>query len=432
MYRLDKWFPDIRFPRMALIRQNIPSPRLDDFLSEIRRELRRIGLDSKIKPGMRIAITAGSRGIAHYPEILATIVDEVKKVGGIPFLVPAMGSHGGATVEGQLEVLRELGITSDSVGAPILATMEVEEVGRIDGAIPVYVDKYAAKADGIIVVGRVKPHTDFKDRIESGLMKMMAIGLGKQKGAETIHMYKSEGYHRLIPLAAKLIMEKLPILFGLAIVENAFHEIAIVKAIEPKDIEEEEAKLLEKAKELLARIPFKDIDVLIIDEIGKDISGAGMDTNVIGRFWLPGESDPRTPSIKVIVVLDLTEKSRGNAVGIGLADITTEKLVRKIDYRATFINALTSGHTITAKIPIFLPTDRDAIAAALHLCRPIDPMEAKVVRIKNTLELERIWISESLYYMAMKDPMLRDRIQVLKEPEDIMFDEQGNILPKHY
>jgi len=429
---LTVWFPEIKFPRMALIRQIIDSPKLDDFVSEIRRELGRIGLRSMVKPGMRIAITAGSRGIAHYPEILATIVDEVRKAGGIPFLIPAMGSHGGATVEGQLEVLRELGITPDRVGAPILATMEVEEVGRIDGGIPVYVDKYAVKADGIIVVGRVKPHTDFKDRIESGLMKMMAIGLGKHKGAETIHMYKSEGYHRLIPLAARLIMEKLPILFGLAIVENAFHEIAIVKAIEPKDIEEEEAKLLEKAKELLARIPFKDIDVLIVDEIGKDISGAGMDTNVVGRFWLPGESDPRTPSIKVIVVLDLTEKSHGNAVGIGLADITTEKLVRKIDYRSTFINSLTSGHTITAKIPIFLPTDRDAVAAALYLCRPIDPREARVVRIKNTLELERIWISESLYDLVVKDPMFKGRIEVLKEPEDMVFDEHGDILPKHY
>lgn len=381
---------------------------------------------------MRIAITAGSRGVAYYPEILATVVDEVKRVGGIPFLIPAMGSHGGATAEGQLEVLRELGITPDSVGAPILSTMEVEEVGRIDGGIPVYVDKYAVKADGIIVVGRVKPHTDFKDRIESGLMKMMAVGLGKHKGAETIHMYRSEGYHRLIPLAAKLIMEKLPILFGLAIVENAFHEIAVVKAIEPGDIEEEEARLLERAKELLARIPFKDIDVLIVDEIGKEISGAGMDTNVVGRFWLPGESDPRTPNIRFIVVLDLTERSHGNAVGIGLADITTEKLVRKIDYRATFINALTSGHTITAKIPIFLPTDRDAIAAALYLCRPIDPMEAKVVRIRNTLELERMWVSESLYDIVVEDPTFKGRIQILREPEDMIFDDYGGILPKHY
>lgn len=429
---MNAWFPEARFPRMALIRQRIASPKLEDFVSEIRCELRRIGLADKVKPGMRIAITAGSRGIAHYPEILATVVEEVRKAGGNPFLVPAMGSHGGATAEGQLEVLRELGITPDSVGAPILATMEVEEVGRIDGSIPVYVDRYASKADGIIIVGRVKPHTDFKDRIESGLMKMMAIGLGKQKGAETIHMYKSEGYHRLIPAAARLIMEKLPILLGLAVVENAFHEIAIVKAIEPKDIEEEEAKLLEKAKELLARIPFKDIDVLIIDEIGKDISGAGMDTNVVGRFWLPGENDPRTPNIKVIVVLDLTEKSHGNAVGIGLADITTERLVRKIDYRSTFINALTSGHPITAKIPIFLPSDRDAIAAALHLCRPIDPMEAKIVRIKNTLELERMWISESLYERVKRDPELGGKIEILREPEDIRFDEKGNLLHGYY
>jgi len=420
-------FPTIALPRMAEVRQKIPSPKLDDFVSEIRRELQRAGLKDKIKPGAKIAVTAGSRGVAHYAEILATVVDEVRKAGGEPFLIPTMGSHGGATPEGQIEVLKSLGITSEAVGAPIRATMEVDFVGRLRNGNPVYVDRNAMKADGIIVVGRVKPHTDFKGEIESGLMKMIVIGLGKQKGAEMIHRFQSEGYHKLLPEAARLIMKKAPIVLGLAAVENAYHETAIVEAIEPEDIESEEVKLLEKAKALLGRIPFKEIDVLIVDEIGKEISGAGMDTNVVGRFWLPGEYEPLAPDIRRIVVLDLTEGTHGNAIGIGLADITTQKLVSKIDYPSTFVNALTGGHPIVAKTPIFLPSDRDAITIALHTCGPIDPQEARVVRIKNTQELGRLWISESLYKTVKAEPELRERLEVIGEPREMQFDVLGNL-----
>jgi len=412
---------------MVGVQQKIPSPRIEDYVSAIRDELRKKNLHSRIKPGWRIAITAGSRGIAHYPEILATVVDEVKRAGGEPFLIPAMGSHGGATPEGQLLVLKSLGIAPETVGAPIYSSMEVDEVGRLDNGTTVYVDRIALKADGIIVVGRVKPHTDFKGKIESGLMKMMAIGLGKQKGAEMIHWYQSEGYHKLIPAAAKLIMKKAPILLGLAIVENASQEITIVKALAPEEIEHEEMKLLEKAKELLARLPFKEIDVLIVDEIGKDVSGVGMDTNVIGRFWLPGESDPRTPKIKRIVVLDLSEETHGNAIGIGLADLTTKRAVSKIDYDTTFVNCLTAGSLETGRIPVFLPNDRDAIATALRTCAPIDPRKAKVVRIRNTLEVERFWISESLAEMVKSDRELSERIELLSEPRELQFDVLGTL-----
>lgn len=415
-------------PRMVEVRQRMPSPRVKDLTSEIRKELRRVGLSRRIRAGARIAITAGSRGISHYPEILATVADEVRRVGGEPFIVPAMGSHGGATAEGQVEVLRSLGITEENIGAPILATMEVEEVGRLENGVPVYMDRYALNSDGIIVVNRVKPHTDFKGKIESGLMKMMVIGLGKRKGAQMIHRFQAEGYHRLIPEAARLIIKRAPIILGLAIVENAYHEVAIVKAIEPERIEEEEVKLLREAKRLLARIPFKELDVLIIDEIGKEISGTGMDTNVVGRFWIPGESDPEAPYIKRIVVLDLSERTRGNALGIGLADLTTERAVSKIDYQATFANALTSGWVEIAKTPVFLPNDREAIATALRICGPVEPSEAKVVRIKNTLELEKLWISESLYKVVKEDPKLRERLEVLGEPEEMEFDESGNLL----
>lgn len=415
------------FPRMAKVRQKIEAPKLEDFVSEIRNELRRAGIQELVKPGAEICITAGSRGIANIPEIIATVVDEVKKCGGKPFIIPAMGSHGGGTPKGQIEVLEHLGITPETVGAPIRATMEVVEIGRLENGTPVYIDKYAAQSDGIIVVGRVKPHTDFKDRIESGLMKMMVIGLGKQKGAEMIHRYQAEGYHKLLPEAAKLIMKNSPVILGLAVVENARHEIAIVRALRPEEIEEEEPKLLEKAKDLMARIPFKEIDLLIVDEMGKNISGTGMDTNVTGRFWVPGEHEPRAPKIKRIVVLDLTEETYGSAVGIGLADLTTQKLVSKIDYQATFLNALTAGWPETAKIPPFLPSDRDAIAVALQLCGPVDPKDAKVVRIKNTLELEEFWISESLVKLVKEDPELREKIEILEEPKEMQFDILGTL-----
>ncbi len=420
-------FPQIVLPRMVEVRQTVPAPKLEDFVSEIRKELGRAKLSERVRPGAKIAITAGSRGIAHIQQVLATVVDEVRAAWGDPFLIPAMGSHGGATPEGQIAVLKSLGVTPETVGAPILATMEVSFVGRLGNGTPVYVDRNAMQADGIIVVGRVKPHTDFKDKIESGLMKMIVIGLGKQKGAEMIHRFKSEGYHKLLPEAARLIMKKAPIILGLGVVENARHEIAIVKAIEPKDIEAEEMELLEKAKGLLARIPFKDMDVLIIDEIGKEISGTGMDTNVVGRFWLPGEHDPQAPNINIIVVLDLTEDTHGNAIGIGLADLTTQRLVSKIDYPSTFVNALTGTHPLPGKTPISLPSDRDAITAALHICGPIDPKEAKVVRIKNTQYLERFWISESLRKTVEADEELREKLEIVGEPREMQFDVLGTL-----
>lgn len=412
-------------PKMVKIRQKMPTMKVDDLVNTIRNELRLAGLYQKVHRGTRVAITAGSRGIASYPLIMTTIVEEVKRAGGEPFLIPAMGSHGGATSEGQLEILRSLGITPDSVCAPICSSMDTEELGKLEDGQPVYVDKMALSADGIIVVNRVKPHTDFKDRIESGLMKMMAIGMGKRKGAEMIHRYQSEGYHKRIPTVARLIIDKAPILLGLAIVEDAHHEVAVAKALKPEEIDVEEAKLLEKAKGLTAKIPFKEIDVLIVDEIGKNISGVGMDTNVIGRFWIPGESMPDAPKIKRIVVLDLSDESHGNATGIGLADITTTKLANKIDLRATATNCLTASWPELGKIPIHLPDDFEAILAALHACGPIDSKRAKIVRIKNTLELDQMLISENLYELIMSDPNLSRRLEVLGEPTEMLFDSLG-------
>ena len=422
-------FPEIILSKMVEVYQKIESPKIEDFTSEIKKQLDKAGLPKIIKRGAKIAITAGSRGISHYQEILATVVDEVKKAGGEPFIIPAMGSHGGATPEGQVAILKSLGITPEIIGAPIRASMEVQEIGRLENGSPVFVDRIALKSDGIIVVNRVKPHTEFKDNIESGLMKMMTIGLGKQKGAETVHRYQSEGYHKLIRMSARLILKKAPIIMGLAVVENAYSEIAVVKALRPEEIEEEEMKLLERAKDLMARIPFNEIDVLIIEEIGKNYSGLGMDTNVTGRMWMvmPNEVDPKAPKIKRIVVLDLSEESHGNATGIGLADIVTKKAVSKIDYDVTFVNSLTGTWPELARTPLFLPNDRDAIRMGIRTCGPIDPVKAKVIRIKNTLQLDRMWISESLCEAMKADKKLSKKLEITSEPREMQFDVLGNL-----
>jgi hypothetical protein len=413
---------------MIEIRQKVPAPKIKNIVSKIRKELRRVGLQYKIKPGMKIAITAGSRGIAKYADILKTVVEEVKRTGGIAFIVPAMGSHGGATPDGQLKVLESLGITCESVGAPIRATMEVKEIGRLGNGMPVYLDRIAAESDGIVVVNRVKPHTDFKGQIESGLMKMIVIGLGKQKGAHAVHRYQSEGYHRNLPLAARLIIETSPIVLGLAIVENAEHDIAAIKALNPEEIEKGEAKMLKMAKKLLGRIPFKKIDLLIIDEIGKDISGTGMDTNVTGRFWVQGEYDPEATEIKRIVVLDISEKSHGNALGIGLADLTTKRLVEKIDLHSTFVNSLSNCWPELSKIPVYLENDREDILTGLDMCGPIDPTNAKIVRIRNTLRVDRMWISESLLESVKSDNRLSEIVEIVGGPKEMQFDMFGMLV----
>jgi hypothetical protein len=412
---------------MVEARQVIDQPRLDDYITEIRRQLNGKELAKKVAKGQSIAITAGSRGIANIPEILRTVVEEVRAAGGEPFLIPAMGSHGGATPHGQVETLHSLGITEESVCAPIISSMEVDMIGEIRGT-PVYIDRNALKADGIIIVGRIKPHTDFKGSIESGLMKMMAIGLGKQKGAEMIHHNLYEGYHQFLPAAARLIIEKAPIIMGLAILENAHHETAKIVVLEPKEFEAMELRLLEEAKNMLARLPFPEIDVLVVEEIGKNISGVGMDTNVTGRFWMPGESDIRAPKIDKIVVLDLSEETHGNAIGIGLADLITRRVFEKIDYPSTYVNCLTQGTSATGKVPIWLPSDRDAIDTALRICGPIERTKAKMIIIKNTQELDHLLISESLAEQVKTDKKLASKVELLGKPREVQFDVLGTLV----
>jgi hypothetical protein len=385
------------FPEMLPIRQTIEAPVIDDVVAAVQAEMAALALQRHLRAGARIAVTAGSRGIAGIDLILKTVVAALRVAGADPFLVPAMGSHGGGTAEGQVAMLESLGVTEARVGAPIQASMEVVEVGRSEFGFPVWVDRYAAQADGIFVVNRIKPHTDFEGPVESGLMKMLAIGLGKHKGCLDVHRQTVQhGYRRVIPAIGGLILAKLPVIGGLGIVENCFDRTALVKAVPPAAFAAREAELLTEAKRLMGRLPFERIDLLIVDEMGKNISGTGMDTNVIGRVMFVGEPEPETPRITRIVVLDLTPASHGNAIGIGMADFTTLRVVEQLDLAAMQTNAIAAMTPEKGRIPIALPTDREAVAAALTTIGAIAPAEARVAHIKNTLELGNLSVSTAL------------------------------------
>jgi hypothetical protein len=416
----------MRYPEMYRVRQVFDAPRVGNIGETLSRELASIRLEDRIKPGARIALTAGSRGVAHIDQILRYLVQAVRQKGAHPFLIPSMGSHGGGTSEGQVEVLKSLGVTEESTGAPIMSSMDVAEIGRSRFGFPVMVSKPAAEADGIIVVNRIKPHTEFEGPIESGLMKMMAIGMGKHRGCFEVHKQAVQyGYRDVIPEIGGVILSKLPILFGLGIVENIYDETAVIRAVLPSRFVEEEKELLSLAKKLMARLPFDKIDVLIVDQMGKNISGTGIDTNVIGRIMFIGEREPEKPKITRIVVLDLTEASHGNAVGIGLADYTTQRLLKKTDLAAMATNAITAMTPEKGRIPIALPTDQAAVNAALDTIGSIAPQEARIVHIKNTLELGELDVSRA-FLPEMKG---RAELEVRKQLGPLSFDEAGSILP---
>lgn len=417
----------MNYPDMYRVRQVFDAPRLELIEETVTRELESISIGSLIKPGARIAITAGSRGIANIDRIYRQIISILKEHKAEPFLFPAMGSHGGGTAQGQLSVLESLNITEASMGVPIIASMDVTRIGTSSSGFPVLVDAQAAQADGIIVVNRIKPHTEFEGPIESGLMKMMAIGMGKHKGCFQVHKQTvNYGYRKVIPEIGSIILEKLPVLFGLGIVENIYDQTAMIKAVLPETLFEQEAALLEEAKRLMARLPFDRIDVLVIDEMGKNISGTGMDTNVIGRIMFIGEQEPESPSITRIVVLSLTPHSHGNAIGLGLADYTTRRLVDTLDLKAMATNAITAMTPEKARIPIALDTDRDAIDAALETIGDVLPENARIVHIKNTLELREIYISE-----ALKKEVSQGRQGLVLEEDlgPLAFDDAGTLVP---
>jgi len=416
------------FPKMVKIRQKFKAPAIKDVKNEVSKEVAKSKLKKRIKRGDKVAITAGSRGISHIAEIIATVVKEVKDLGGDPFIVPSMGSHGGATAEGQIAVLKSYGITESFVGAPIRSSMEVVKIGEIREDVPVLMDKIAFNSDAIVVINRVKLHTSFRGPVESGLMKMLSIGLGKHAGACLVHSFGSRGLREMVPQAARIILKEANVVLGIAILENAYEQTAKIVAVEPEDFEKVEPNLLEEARGLMPRLPFDEIDLLIVDEIGKNISGTGMDTNIIGRLMIRGEKEFEKPQIDKIVVLDVTPESHGNAQGVGLADITVRRLVKKIDYKAIYANVLTSGFLNRANIPPTFETDKEAIATALRTFRRIEPARARVVRIKNTLILEKVYISEIL----LKEAEEREDIEIIGEVNEMLFDSEGNLLGGDY
>ncbi len=349
-------------------------------------------------------------------------VEEIKKLGGVPFIVPAMGSHGGATAEGQKEVLANLGVTEASVGCAIVSSMEVVEIGHLDNGLPVYMDKHAHSADGIVVINRVKPHTAFRGPCESGIVKMITIGLGKQKGAESCHAYSFKYMAEHILAMASISLVRTPILFGVATVENAYDRIARIVAVPADAMIATDKALLVEAKANMAKISFDQIDVLIVDQIGKDISGDGMDPNITGRYPTPYASGG--PDIAKMVVLDLTARTHGNANGMGAADFTTRKLVDKVDFKMTYANGLTSTVVGPTHMPTVLDDDRDAILAAVKTCNARELSKARVVRIKNTLQLDELYVSESLLPEAEANPA----VEVVSPPTAMIFDSAGNLL----
>jgi hypothetical protein len=410
-------------PRLVRLKQQFGGPQLHDVAGAVRDTLERLPL--AIQPGQSVALAVGSRGVVNIDAVARACVEQMKRRGARPFIFPAMGSHGGGTAEGQLSVLEHYGVTEATMGCPIRATMDVVQVGEAVG-LPVWLDRYAAEADWIGVINRVKPHTDFKGGLESGLFKMMTIGLGKHRGAIQGHRANIRyRYENVITAVGREMLAKARIAFGLGIVENGYDETAKVQALLPSEMEAGERALLEEARAWMARLPFDPIDLLIVDEMGKDISGAGMDSNVIGRHGTFFEPQFGSPRITFIVVCDLTPHTYGNAVGIGNANFTTRRLAGKIDWNATHINAFTACAPDAAKLPAVLPTDQDAIAVALSCLGYERVEEARVVRIKNTLRLAEVEVSEAFLPEVAK----REDLRQVSEPSPLAFDATGSLLP---
>ena len=380
--------------RLFKIKQRFQSNHLPDPRAAVRSEL--VKLDKRIRPGARIAVGVGSRGLDNLTLVVRELCDDIKRRGAHPFVVPAMGSHGGATADGQREVLRLYGVAEETVGAPVVASMDVVELPR--GSLPhkIFMDRQAWESDGVILVNRIKPHSDFHGRYESGLMKMAVIGLGKLEGALAIHDYGVEGLRDMIGPGARQVIASGKIIAGIALVENALHKTMIVKAVMADELAEEEPRLLECARSSMPALPVDAIDVLVIDRMGKNISGVGIDPNITGRIYVRGEPDQATPVIKNIVVSDLTDESHGNAIGIGLADVITRRLYNKIDRGETYRNVVTSSFLERAKIPIVAETDREAFDIAVRGCGHIPAGRERFMRIRDTLHLEEMYVSRAI------------------------------------
>ncbi len=411
----------MEFPKVVKIRQRFPRLRVENVEEALREQLWRGEISSAIKPGMSVALTAGSRGIAQINEILRSMVGILKELGAEPFIVPAMGSHGGATAEGQVEILESLGVTEEYCGAPIRSSMEVVQIGETGRGVPVYMDRIASEADGVVLVNRVKAHTDFRSSIESGLMKMASIGLGKHEQALALHGFGVEGIRDFMVEVADEVLGSGHILFGVATVENAYDEPAIIEAIPAGQIHEREEELLAEYMGMMPALPVSDVDVLYVDALGKNYSGTGMDTNVIGRFRILGVDEPESPAVKYIVVGDVSEESHGNALGVGLADLTTQRLADRVEREAMNANVITSTFVERAKVPMVLASDEEALRTAIRCNWGVPPDETRLVRIPNTLHLEYLYVSENMVDEALANA----ETEVVGDPEELRFDPEG-------
>jgi hypothetical protein len=412
---------DVPLPRLVRVRQALPAPELRDPAAAVHEALAAPGVGETVRPGMSVAVTAGSRGIARIAEITAAVVAELKARGARPFVVPAMGSHGGATAQGQVDVLARLGMTEATLGCPIRSSMEVVEVGRLANGLPVLVDREAHQADAVVVVNRVKPHTSFRGASESGLVKMIAIGLGKQRGADACHALGFATFAENILAMAEVSLARTRILFGVAIVENAADRPLRIAGVPARELVARDRELLREAFANMPRIPFDPLDVLVVERIGKEFSGTGMDPNITGRT----STGCPTNGIRAskVAVLDVTDATHGNGLGIGLADFTTRRLVGRLDLAAMYANALTSTVVVPARIPPALDTELEAIQAAVKTCGAPDRARVRLARIRNTLHLGELLVSEALLDEARANPALT----VLGEPEPMRFDAEGRL-----
>lgn len=415
-------------PWMAAIGQELYSAPLGPrrTIEAARQALAAMGLAEQLKPGMTVAVGCGSRGIDQYAPIVKTVVEGLKGLDARPFVFPAMGSHGGATPLGQREVLETLGLTEQYLGCPIRATMDVVTLGTTSGGVPVYLDRFAAEADALLVVNRIKPHTNFRGPWESGLMKMLSIGAGKQRQAAAIHRLGVPGLRDAMPEVARTILQKVPIVAGLAILEDARHEVTRLVGIPGRQIEQVERQLLDEVRAWQPKLPVRELDLLVIDRIGKDLSGTGMDPNVVGRCRMIDFAAFPEPVIRIVTVHDLSEQTHGNAIGIGMADLTTRRVADKFDPTSTYANVLTASSPARAAMPIVVETDREAIRLALdYMIGPVAPRAARVIRIRDTLNLATMEVSEPVLE-AIRG---RETIRVLRPPQPMAFDAAGRLAP---
>lgn len=397
----------MQLPRMIKVRQNFESSHILDVQRAVLQELSQKKICSLIEPGQSVAVAVGSRGIQNIDQIVKTTIEFLKQLGAHPFIVPAMGSHGGATADGQREVLAGYGITEETMGVPIKSAMEVAVIGSTASGIPVHVDKNVLSADKVVLINRIKPHTGFRGPIESGLCKMIAIGLGKHVGCSRLHQEERSVFSNVLASVAEVFLAKGNFAFGLAVVENAFDQTYLIETLVKEELLEREKELLVQAKSLLPALLLPKIDVLLVEQVGKDISGPGMDPNIIGRHSAFSEVVGYTgPSIERIIVLDLSAGTHGNATGIGTADFITRNVLNKIDFTATYANQIAARNPAGARIPITMDTEREAVIAAIKCCRHIGPKGPCIVRIKDTLHLGEIWVSENMLPLLAENKLL--------------------------